>query len=239
MLTEQSYKVNLPTFEGPLDLLLYLVRKNDLNLYDIPIAFITEEYLKCLEVLEELDMNQAGDFLMMAAELLLMKSRLLLPVESEGEEEEGEDPRAELARRLLIYQRFKVASLKLSERWMLGRDVFIRQKGLLSAEEEQEVPIRGEVFELTRAFSQVLKRLPKEIYHEVAMERMSISDRIYQLEGIFNQKKVVSLVELLPNPLTRYDVVITLLALLEMTRLKMIRIYQEGHCDSLTLRWIN
>lgn len=232
-----AYKVNLSQFEGPLDLLLYLVRKNDLNIYEIPIAFITEEYLRYLEDMKELNINVAGDFLQMAAELMLFKSRMLLPQEPEGEEEEGPDPQAELARRLLLYQRFKTAARLLTKRWMLGREVFKRGWQKITNGEEPEVPIAGEVYQLMQAFSRVLARLPKDIYHEVTRDRINISDRIYQMIEFFSRKKALTLEELLPDPLTRFDIVITFMALLEMTRLKMIRVHQEGNFGKLLIRW--
>lgn len=233
---EQTYTVNLTQFEGPLDLLLYLVRKNDLNIYEVPIAFITEEYLRYLESSKELNVNVAGDFLQMAAELMLLKSRLLLPSEQGEEEEELLDPQAELARRLLIYQRFKVAAQLLNSRWLLGRDLFRKGSGARIPEAQEEIPVQGEVYQLMQAFSKVLARLPKDVYHEVRADRMSIADRIYQLMEILAEKKALTLMELLPDPLTRYDVVITFLALLEMTRLKMIFIYQEEAFGKLLVR---
>lgn len=235
-MTNENYKVNLPAFEGPLDLLLFLIRKNDLNIYDIPIAFITEEYLKYLEAMREFDIDMAGEFLAMAAELMLTKSRMLLPQEPAGEEEEGEDPRAELARRLLEYQRFKAAASQLLKRPMLGREIFARPFLKAAAQEEEEIPLKGEVFQLMQAFSEVLKRVPKELYHEVTADRISITDRIYQIVEILNEKETALLGELLPDPLTRYDVVITFMALLEMARLKMIHVYQNGRFAQITIR---
>lgn len=233
----ETYQVNLNQFEGPLDLLLYLVRKNDLNIYEIPIAFITEEYLKYLGDMKALNIDVAGDFLQMAAELMLFKSRMLLPQEGEGEEEEGPDPQAELARRLLLYQRFKTAAQLLSQRWMLGREIFRKGRQKIINGAEAEVPVQGEVYQLMQAFSKVLSRLPKDVYHEVARDRISISDRIYQMIETFSQKKALTLEELLPDPLTRFDVVITFLALLEMTRLKMIRVHQEDNFGKMLIRW--
>lgn len=232
----EGYKVNLPEFEGPLDLLLYLIRKNDLEIYDIPISFITEEYLKYLDTMRELNLSLAGEFLAMAAELMLIKSRMLLPQEQTDEEEIGEDPRAELARRLLEYQRFKTAGSLLHKRWMLGRDLFTHPQPKESEAEAAQAPIVGEVFQLMNAFSDVLRRLPKEMYHEVAVDRLSTTDRIYQIIDQLNMKTTMQLQELLPDPLTRYDVVITFLALLEMTRLGMIKVYQEDRFGSLLVR---
>ncbi|OGQ47156.1 MAG: hypothetical protein A3H42_02685 [Deltaproteobacteria bacterium RIFCSPLOWO2_02_FULL_46_8] len=230
-----DYKVNLPEFEGPLDLLLYLIRKNDLDVYDIPISFITGEYLKYLETMRELNIDLAGEFLTMAAELMLIKSRMLLPTQTEMEEEEGLDPRAELARRLIEYQRFKMAAQKLSARPMLGRNVFTHPAPKADEVEEKEMPIQGEVFQLMNAFSDILKRLPKKMYHEVAVDRIGITDRIYQIIDMFQGKETLRLSELLPEEITRYDVVITFISLLEMTRLKMIRVHQEGRFGSIFL----
>ena len=233
----QNYKVNLTQFEGPLDLLLYLVRKNDLDIYEIPIAFITDEYLKMLDNMRDLNIDIAGDFLQMASELLLMKSQMLLPTEQEGEEEEGPDPQADLARRLLMYQRFKVAAEMISKRPMLGRDLFRHGVKPFIEEEESEVPVQGEVYQLMQAFSKVLARLPKKFYHEVALDRMSISDKIYQLMELCSTKKALTLEELLPDPLTRYDVVITFMSLLEMARLKMLKVYQDQTFGTLMVHW--
>lgn len=233
----ETYKINLDQFEGPFDLLLHLVRKNDLDIYHIPIAFITEEYLKYLEHLKEIDVNSAGDFLQMASELILLKSRLLLPSEQIEEEEEGGDPQAELARRLILYQRFKVATVLLFKRPMLGRDLFCHGFQKQAPEEEAEVPLQGEVYQLMQAFSQVLARLPKKFYHEVAVDRMSIRDRIYALIELCAERKALTLEELLPDPLTRYDVVITFLALLEMARLKLLMVHQEETFGKLMVRW--
>lgn len=232
---KDHYKINLPEFEGPLDLLLFLIRKNDVNIYDIPIAFITEEYLKYLESMKELNIDLAGEFLAMAAELIWIKSRLLLPQESAEPAEEETDPRAELARRLLEYQRFKMAAGRLNARPLLGRDLFLKSAAKNVPAEEEEVPLKGEVFQLMHAFSDVLKRLPKEMYHEVAAERLSLTERIYQIIDVLNQKSPLLLEELLPALLTRYDLVITFMALLEMTRLKMVRIHQEERFGPLAV----
>lgn len=228
-------KINLPQFEGPLDLLLFLIRKNDLNIYDIPIAFITDEYLKYLSTLKEFNIDLAGEFLAMAAELLLIKSRMLLPREDVADEEEA-DPRAELARRLLEYQLFKAAAVRLSGRLLLGRDLFARGLQKTDIASEDEIPLKGEIFQLMQAFSEVLKRLPKTKAHEVAVDRIGITERIYQLFAQLKDKPALVLSEILPDPLTRYDVVITFMALLEMTRLKMIRIYQEAAFGQIALR---
>lgn len=236
MTTPLHYKVNLPVFEGPLDLLLYLVRKNDLNIYEIPISFITEEYLKYLGDLKELNIDVAGDFLAMAAELMLMKSRTLLPQEAEEGEEEGDDPQAELARRLLEYQKFKLAASRLLERPMLGREIFKRSVAAVADATDKEIPLKGEVSQLMVAFSEILKKLPKEIYHEVAVDRVGLADRITELIDRLNEKSTLLLSEILPKDLTRYDIVITFLSLLEMARMKMIRVHQDGEYGQIAIR---
>lgn len=237
MMNTENYKVNLPQFEGPLDLLLFLIRKNDLDIYDIPIAFITEEYLRMLEQMQrELNIDFAGEFLAMAAELMWIKSRLLLP-ESPGEEEvEEEDPRAELARRLLEYQRFKAAAALMCKRPLLGREIFARPHQKTAPSAEEEIPLKGEVFQLMDAFTQILKRVPKNIYHEVVTDRLSLTDRIYQILEKLKQQSTLLLSELLPDPLTRYDVVITFLALLEMARIKLIHVDQEEGFGAVAIR---
>lgn len=229
------YKVNLPVFEGPLDLLLYLVRKNDLDIHEIPISFITEEYLKYLGDLKELNIDVAGDFLAMAAELMLMKSRTLLPQEAEEGDEEVEDPQAELARRLLEYQKFKLAASRLLERPMLGREIFKRSVAVADTI-DKEIPLKGEVSQLMVAFSEILKKLPKEIYHEVSVDRVGLAERITQLIDRLNEKSTLLLSEILPKDLTRFDIVITFLSLLEMARMKMIRVHQEGEFGQIAIR---
>lgn len=236
MINMEAYKVNLPQFEGPLDLLLFLIRKNDLNIYDIPIAFITEEYLKMLEQMREFNIDFAGEFLAMAAELMWIKSRLLLPASPGEEEAEEEDPRAELARQLLEYQRFKAAAALIYRRPMLGREIFARSRQKTAPSAEEEIPLKGEVFQLMDAFAQILKRVPKNIYHEVLTDRLSLADRIYQIVERLKQQSTLLLAELLPDPLTRYDVVITFLALLEMARLKLIHVDQEEGFGAVAIR---
>jgi len=231
----QNYKVNLPAFEGPLDLLLYLIKKNDLDIYEIPIAFITEEYLRVIDHLRELNIDLAGDFLVMAAELARMKSSFLLPQEGGVAEEEGEDPSAELARRLLEYQRYKDAARNLIRLPMLGRH-FFKRPPVRTEQDAIEVAVESDVYKLINAFSETLKRLPKKLMHEVSIDRMSVNDRIYQIVDLLEKQEALTLEDLLPPELTRYDVVLTFLALLEMARLKMVSVYQEATFQSLWIR---
>lgn len=236
-LTQDDYRVNLEVFEGPLDLLLYLIKKNDLDVYDIPISFILEEYLRYLDSLKEMNIDLAGEFLLMAADLTHIKSKMLLPGEGiEGEEDEEEiDPRADLVKRLLEYQRYKEASEKLIERPMLNRDVFIKQQSQRD-EHTTEAPLEGDVFDLITAFSKMLQRVPQSRVHEVTVDRISVNEKIFQLIEVIKKDATLTLDELLPELCTRYDIVITFLALLEMARLKIIKVYQGGVHDTIRLR---
>ena len=234
--TGNEYRINVDAFEGPLDLLLHLIKKNDLDIYDIPIAFVLEEYMKYLDTIKELDIDLAGEFLLMAAELAHIKSRMLLPEETSEEEEEEIDPRADLVKRLLEYQQYKLASEELTGRAMLGREVFIQQAPE-RVEAPSDGPIEGHIYDLVEAFSKILKRVPAESYHEVAVDRISINDRIYQIVDMIKKGATLTLLELLPKEnLTRFDVVINFIALLEMCRLRMIKLYQSENCGQIYLQ---
>lgn len=230
--TQNDYRVNLEVFEGPLDLLIHLIKKNDLDIYDIPIAFVLEEYMRYIDTLRELDIDLAGDFLLMAAELAHIKSRLLLPEEEGDSEMLEEDPRSDLVRRLLEYQRYKEASQEFVERAVLGRDVF-KQLSPERIEIEKDGPVEGDVYQLVEAFSNILKRIPEQEIHDVAVDRISVNDRIYQIAGRIKNNTTVGLDDLLPGSVTRYDIVITFIALLEMCRLKMVRVYQTSAYGTL------
>lgn len=235
--SNSDYRVNLQVFEGPLDLLMHLIKKNDLDIYDIPVSFVLEEYMGYIDTLRELDIDLAGDFLLMAAELAHIKSRMLLPTETHDDEDDEFDPRADLVKRLLEYQQFKEASERLSHRAMLDRDVF-KPRGVEKIESDEEAPIEGNVYDLIEAFSVILKKVPKESFHDVAVDRISINDRIYQITDLIKQGSTISLASLLEPPISRYDVVITFIALLEMCRLKMIRVHQSEACGSILIQCV-
>jgi len=230
--TQNDYRVNLEVFEGPLDLLIHLIKKNDMDIYDIPIAFVLEEYMRYIDTIRELDIDLAGEFLLMAAELAHIKSRLLLPEEGGEAEADEADPRSDLVRRLLEYQRYKEASHEFAERAMLGRDVF-KQLAPETIDAEVEGPVEGDVYELVEAFSRLLAKVPKEEIHDVSVDRISVNDRIYQIVGVLKDRATISLDEMLPERPVRYDIVITFIALLEMCRLRMVRVYQSSVCGAL------
>lgn len=233
-LIEISHKVQLERFEGPLDLLLYLIRKNDLDIHDIPIAFILDQYLAYLTTAEELNIDLAGEFIYTASELAYIKSKMLLPPEPSEEGEEGPDPREELARRLIEYEKFKKAAQWLEARPLLGRDVFSRPAEKFSEgviEEELEVDLSA----LLSAFHTVWKRLPKGVLHEVKMERVNVSARMLELVEFFKGRKDLEWRSLFTEAETREDLVVTFLAVLEMARLKMIKVLQKENFGEIWL----
>ncbi|MBI2355446.1 MAG: segregation/condensation protein A [Deltaproteobacteria bacterium] len=226
-----SYSVRLDKFEGPLDLLLHLIRKNELDIRDIPIADITRQYLDYIRLMKELNLDVAGDFLLMASTLLHIKSRLLLPqdVQEEGEEEEA-DPRAELVRRLLEYQQYKEAGQLLGARALLGREVFIRScpDPDLALQQAEEGPLELDLFDLVDAFRALLARIPAESFHDVASaETFSIADCINEILSLLQERDSVRFDDLVAEEFTRERVIVTFLALLELCRLKLIRIFQN------------
>lgn len=232
-MTQQSYRINLEIFEGPMDLLLYLIKKNDLNIYDIPIAFITDEYLKYINALKELNIDFASDFLVTAAELAHIKSKMLLPADGTIVEEEELDPRADLVHRLIEYQRYKEGAEKLARRSMLFRDVFIHSsKELSDIPREESITLDGNAFQLLEAFNKILEKIPKGAIKQTVIDRISVNERILQMVEMIKFGQTVPLVDLLlKEKLTRHYVVTTFLALLEMIRLKMVKIYQGGRFE--------
>jgi len=229
-----SYKVSLPIFEGPLDLLLHLIRKNDVSIADIPISLVLDQYLEYLSFMQELNIDLAGEFILMAAELTHIKSKTLLPDTTAEEEEEGVDPRAELAKRLLEYQRFKDAAQLLSKRVQLGREVFVRLQATEEIEQDDEV-LPTDSFKLITAFNEILKKLKPERYHEVAVERLSVTQRIYELMERFGAESSLTFDSLFEGPVSRSQCIVTFLAVLEMMRLKLIRIWQTEEGGTIHL----
>jgi segregation and condensation protein A len=224
-----GYRVALPTFEGPLDLLLHLIEEHELDIFDIPIAFVAAKFVEYVTLMEELNIDVASEYLVMAATLTHIKSKQLLPVTPEDQEDEQEsdiDPRAELVRRLLEYQKYKHAAEQLSSSPVLGRDVF--SHGVPGLEAHGPARIAGlSLFRLLDAFQVVLSRAKATVDHQIDFERFSITDRINQLSEILRGNKRVGFIDLFEGQSTRADLIITFLALLEMTRLRLTRLFQD------------
>lgn len=239
---EGQYRIEIPKagFEGPLDLLLHLIQQHELDILDIPVGFITERFLAYLKLMRTLTIDVASEYLVMAATLAHIKSKMLLPtVPSDQDDglpgEEEEDPRAELVRRLLEYQKYKAAAADLAERGTLGKDIF----GRGSSEPVPEGPAPFAelgVFSLLEAFEKILKKSNIKIEHEVVFDRLTITDRINELTDKLAARKAMSFEELVLEPgrsITRFDVVITFLAILEMAKMRMMRIYQTDPLSPL------
>jgi len=234
---ENSYRVQIEEFEGPLDLLLHLIKKNEVDIYNIPIAAITRQYLEYIELLKELNLDIAGEFLVMAATLLQIKSRMLLPVPQDEEEAETEDPRAELVRRLLEYQRYREASSELSTRNLLGREVFARKFEAPEVAELEpiEEPAEVELFELIEAFQKVLARVKVETFHNVVTDGISIAERISQVLSLLHEAGTLSFDALFTDGMTRDLLVVSFLSILELTKLKLIKITQLERLGTIWL----
>jgi segregation and condensation protein A len=221
----EGYTVKVDVFEGPLDLLLHLIKQNQIDIYDIPIALITEQYLEYIRILKALDLTIAGEFLVMAATLMYIKSRMLLPSPLEEDEEEEEDPRAELVQRLVAYKTYKEAALHLSQQALLERDVFIRPVLEIEVEDGE---IEADLFHLIDAWREVLKRQEVEDFHEVTLERMTLRERMRELyERLEGVQEAVPFSTLFAPFVSRVELIVTFLALLELIRLGMLRAYQR------------
>lgn len=228
----EQYPVRLEAFEGPLDLLLHLIRKHEIDIYDIPVAMITRQYLDYLGLMEEMQLDMAGDFLVMAATLIHIKSRTLLPRPAPEQEDPEEDPREALVRRLLEHQRFKAAAELLHERETVRsaqwgrpdeRIATLAGEGL-DAEPELEV----DLFSLMTAFRAVVERAKQRPRMVLPMEQMSIEERIEQMLARLSETDAAGFEELFEDTAARADFIITFLALLEMIRLKLVRVFQSG-----------
>lgn len=222
-----GYEIKLDVFEGPLDLLLYLIRKNEIDIYNIPVAAITEEYLKHLEVMKSLNLDLAGEYLVMAATLVHIKSKMLLPVSEDDAEADEEDPRADLVRQLLEYKAFKEVALSLERRSLLGRDVFKREGFPEKDLETDDEPLEElDIFELIGAFQRVLATMKKEDIMEIEGERISLSDTINEILEKLGAEKDITFQALLGDGFSRKRLIFTFLALLELMKLRLIRACQ-------------
>jgi segregation and condensation protein A len=223
-----DYEVKLDIFEGPLDLLLYLIKKNELDIYNIPIALVTKQYLDYIDILKTLNLDLAGEYLVLAATLAHIKSKLLLPDTSE-EGEEDADPRQELVQQLLEYQAVKNASQSLQSREVLERDVFIR--GAAPAEapsppDDQSIWQEIGLFELVDAFRQVLAKLEQTELMAIDLDRTSLADRINEIMDQLQERQSLTFTELMNGQKERRFIIYTLLALLELVKQRLIRICQ-------------
>lgn len=235
-----AYNVKLEIFEGPLDLLLHLIKKNELDVYDIPIANVVGQYLEYIEMMKGMNLDLAGEYLVMAATLVHIKSKMLLPLPEEpDDEEEGEDPREALVRKLLNYQRYKEAAEEIAGRLVLGRDVFTRGAPLPLEDfedfEEEVGAVDVSLIDLLEAFKEILKRAPKSFDLDLTVDRFKIADKINHIMERFGSEKSVLFNELFPASATRGEVIVTFLAVLELSRLQLLRVHQADDVIRLYL----
>lgn len=223
-----TYKVQLPVFEGPLDLLLYLIKKEELNIYDIPISRIADQYLEYLEMMKLLDLDIAGEFILMAATLMHIKSKMLLPAEEKEELSPEEiDPREELVSKLLEYKKFKEAAAQFKDMHTKRRDVFTRLPGNDASEilEDQQY-FEASVFDLITAFSKVLKEVPREVFHRIIKDEFTVSGKIHDIVHMLVDSKAIYFSELFKKAKSRTEVITIFLALLELVKLKEVVVKQ-------------
>lgn len=228
----EPMKVKLAAYEGPLDLLLDLIQKNEMDIKDIQVSVIAQQYLDYLNQMRELNLEIAGDFLVMAATLLYIKSKMLLPPDEEEDEEEGPDPRSLLIEKLLEYQAFKQAAQELGILESERGKVFTRQIAdyyleELDPEEAGIDTFSANLYDLLQAFHQVLTKASKEMVHKVYEEEISIEEKMAEIKRRLTEEGRFAFATLFPKPWTRNELIATFLALLEITRLKLARVFQE------------
>lgn len=220
-----DYEVKLEIFEGPLDLLLHLIHKNEVDIFDIPIASITDQYLEYLEVMKALNINVAGDFLVMASTLIHIKSKMLLP---ELKDEEEEDPREEITRPLLEYMRYKEAAEELSGREVLDRDVFARKASdYLQSQIEHEEPLMNvNVFQLMDAFKRIVNQRLPGVQLKLQIAKWSVEEKTEFIISMLRQKGEMFFHELFDEDRTVSEFIVTFLALLEVIHVGLVKVFQ-------------
>lgn len=226
---QATYRVDLgDLFEGPMDLLVHLVRKNEVDIYDIPVALIMDQYMEYIKLMNVLNIDLAGEFLVMAATLAHIKSRMLLPVDQEQEEEE-EDPRMEIVRPLEEYLQLQYAAEDLTDRNQLDWDVFIRcyGNGNERPDEEPDGLVQVSLFELIDAFQKIIKRVSPEHLFNITVDTISVKSRISEIADLLEGRGSVTFEDLFEKEVTKSQLIVTLLAILEMAKVQVIRIMQQ------------
>jgi segregation and condensation protein A len=223
--SQTSYAVKLPIFEGPLDLLLHLIKTNEINIYDIPIALITQQYLDYLKMMKTLNLSIAGEFIVMAATLIYIKSKTLLPPEETPLDEKEEDPRAELVRRLLEYKQFKEAASSLADREEEWRDVFRREGKEKNGHDVTLTDLS--LFDLLDALQKVMERVPSKRSVDILIDELTVKDRMSVILSELESSDGIDFLSLFDEDATRYAIIVTFLALLELIRLRLLFIRQD------------
>lgn len=222
-----TYQVRLSQFEGPLDLLLHLIRRDKINIYDIPISHITREYLAYIDVMKELQLELAGEFFVMAATLMRIKAQMLLPRRAEDEEEE--DPRDELIRNLIEYRKFKEAAVHLAEREDDRRKVFARPGSKPLDSEDEQLSMEVSLFDLIGAFRTIMEELKKNVSYRIQREQFTVDERIEIIRTRIRENSEVLFTELFAGQYNKGEIITTFLALLELVRLGELIARQMTH----------
>ncbi len=233
-----GYKIKLEVFEGPLDLLLYLIKQEELNIYDIPITRITEQYLEYLNLMELLDLEVAGEFLVMAATLMQIKSKMLLPPDPTTVDTEEADPRAELVRRLLEYKAYKEVASQLRGFEENQSGIFSRLGALpeLPPQEGGDSPFTGvSLFDLISALAKVLKNMPRDIFHQIVKDEYTVAEKVQEIFDRLIKEPVVSFSRIFKEAKNRFEAITTFLALLELIRLKEVTMRQEDRFGEIEI----
>jgi len=225
-----TYKIQLEKFEGPLDLLLYLIKKDEIDIYDIPIAQVTEQYIQYIELMKVLDLDGIGDFLVMAATLLQIKSKMLLPPDP-SEVEPQEDPRTELVRRLEEYQRIKEAAEELRLRAEQRQDLFSRRVDVEAIaglkDDAKEVYFEANLFDLITALTAAMANKPERASYEVAREEYTVEEKVHDILHLLVDRPSIRLQELFENARDRLEVIVTFMAVLELCKMKEVVVAQK------------
>jgi len=216
-------KIRLDIFEGPLDLLIYLIKKNHLNIYDIPVATVCEQYLQFLELMKLLDINIASEYMVMAATLIHIKSKMLLPREEEASQEEA-DPREELVKKILEYQKFKEVANYLKEKEKERLRYVTRPSTEIP---QEEVYFEASIFDLINAFKTALKDVPKDIFFEVVKDEFTVEEKIHDILHLLVVKERIPLSELFGSASSKMEIVVIFLAILELIKLREIVALQK------------
>jgi segregation and condensation protein A len=231
-----TYQVKLEVFEGPLDLLLHLIKREEVDVYDIPVARITDQYLHFVELMQDMNLDVAGEYLVMAATLMHLKSRLLLPPSETDADEPEDDPRTELVQQLLEYQRYREAALALGSRPVLLRDVFRRDPDVPVRDEGEGVRLRDvSLADLLEAFRDVLERAARESFHEIVHEEISIAECVDVIVRRLEMDGPLRFRDLFAGSPSRRRLVATFLALLELVKAQAIRACQEEELGEILL----
>lgn len=238
-LSDDALRLRLDEFEGPFEVLLYLIRSQEIDIFDIPILKVTEQYLRFLDLLRTENLDIAGEFLVMAATLIQIKSRMLLPVETDTEDEDGveeEDPRLELVEKLLEYRRFRDLAAAVGDLEQARGDCFGRTvRPVFDDEPEEDGAIEVELYDLVKAVRAVLRFLADDLFHKVSLDEASVDDKIVRIEDMLREKPGVSWAELCAECTTRVELVCCLLAILELCRMRRIRVHQHAAFGDLRL----